>query len=265
MDDLSKSFRYELKEDYFTCPICCENWLHRDPRILPCQHTFCKECLNELELKNKTIDFLCPICRTVFYWPEEGADGLTRNLIAWNILSISKEKNDNLDVNNNVSTVCIEHKSEILFFCRQCWNVPVCKECWNDHKDHDLKPWFDCIGQENFLLQCNTVIEDLKKRMETSINSLNNDVNEIEKKLPELKKKAKIVSENFLKKEEAKIELLFKKYSIIISKFEKISNSMEAKNQLSFDVMFVNLLHNNLCLILIIISFPLILFSIIFN
>ncbi|CAD5124857.1 unnamed protein product [Dimorphilus gyrociliatus] len=259
MDEASKNLRYELKEDYFTCPICCENWLHRDPRVLPCQHTFCKECLNQLQLKNKAIDFLCPICRSAFYWPIEGADGLIRNRIAWNVLSVSKEK-DNVEDLSNVTSVCVEHKAEVLFFCRQCWNVPVCKECWNDHKDHDLKPWLDYLGNGSFLIKCNTVMEDLKQRMEISMDSLNNGVVEIERKIPELRKRVKIIGEDLFKKEEARIESLYKKYSILVSKFEKISNTLEIRDQSIYDQTLINLIQSNICLIVIILIFFLVVY-----
>jgi hypothetical protein len=54
-------------ESILNCPICMEEY--NDPRILPCQHTFCEACLStyikDLS-KNKPLNvrsFPCPICR----------------------------------------------------------------------------------------------------------------------------------------------------------------------------------------------------------
>lgn len=36
----------ESLEDDLTCPICLE--IYEDPRMLPCQHTYCKRCLETM-------------------------------------------------------------------------------------------------------------------------------------------------------------------------------------------------------------------------
>lgn len=45
----------------FVCAVCLDVWLDRDPKELPCQHTFCNECLRNLP-KNFG-GFTCPVCR----------------------------------------------------------------------------------------------------------------------------------------------------------------------------------------------------------
>lgn len=39
-------FNYEVMEEELTCPVCLE--LYADPLILPCSHSMCKKCLEEI-------------------------------------------------------------------------------------------------------------------------------------------------------------------------------------------------------------------------
>ena len=61
-------------EKILECPICLEQI--ENPKMLPCQHSFCMEkCLRKL-LKSETIDYqrkvTCPMCMKVFPVPKEG-------------------------------------------------------------------------------------------------------------------------------------------------------------------------------------------------
>jgi len=61
-----------------TCPICQEEI--RDPRVLPCIHSFCLECLERYcrnENKLPGDDVPCPVCRQEFQIPKNGVAGLT--------------------------------------------------------------------------------------------------------------------------------------------------------------------------------------------
>ena len=60
----------KLLDDQLTCSNCLDRF--KDPRLLPCHHYFCKECidiivefrLDELESNNKDqMSILCPECR----------------------------------------------------------------------------------------------------------------------------------------------------------------------------------------------------------
>ncbi|KAM8902424.1 tripartite motif-containing protein 59 isoform 1-T2 [Spinachia spinachia] len=74
-----------LKED-LTCSVCYS--LFADPRVLPCSHTFCKTCLNNL-LRLSTnysmwrplrMPLKCPNCRSVVELPPMGVDSLPTNV-----------------------------------------------------------------------------------------------------------------------------------------------------------------------------------------
>ena len=46
--------------DLYTCEVCLENMLDKNPRLLSCHQSFCSDCLLKLT-KNGSI--LCPTCR----------------------------------------------------------------------------------------------------------------------------------------------------------------------------------------------------------
>uniref|UniRef100_A0A3Q0SDE6 Tripartite motif containing 59 n=1 Tax=Amphilophus citrinellus TaxID=61819 RepID=A0A3Q0SDE6_AMPCI len=74
-----------LEED-LTCSVCYS--LFSDPRVLPCSHTFCKTCLDNL-LQVSTnysiwrplrLPLKCPNCRSVVELPPAGVDALPTNV-----------------------------------------------------------------------------------------------------------------------------------------------------------------------------------------
>ncbi|XP_029027687.1 tripartite motif-containing protein 59 [Betta splendens] len=74
-----------LEED-LTCSVCYS--LFADPRVLPCSHTFCKTCLDNL-LQVSTnysiwrplrLPLKCPNCRSVVELPPAGVDALPANV-----------------------------------------------------------------------------------------------------------------------------------------------------------------------------------------
>uniref|UniRef100_A0A672KXM5 RING-type domain-containing protein n=1 Tax=Sinocyclocheilus grahami TaxID=75366 RepID=A0A672KXM5_SINGR len=48
-----------LSEDDFSCPVCQE--IFKNPVVLSCSHSFCKECLQQFWRTKKTQE--CPVCR----------------------------------------------------------------------------------------------------------------------------------------------------------------------------------------------------------
>ncbi|CAH1233909.1 TRIM2 [Branchiostoma lanceolatum] len=73
---LESEFGEELK-----CSICLE--LFTRPKVLPCQHTFCQDCLQDHAGWGGT--FQCPNCRQQVGLPRQGVAGLPDNLMAANM------------------------------------------------------------------------------------------------------------------------------------------------------------------------------------
>jgi len=71
----------EKLDEIDKCPICHDPF--KDPRSLPCVHTFCCECIGqciEVAGKNPRDQMRCPMCRDDFIVPEGGGAGLPKNI-----------------------------------------------------------------------------------------------------------------------------------------------------------------------------------------
>ena len=71
----SKAALSKLKSQLI-CPVCLDQYT--DPRVLPCAHCFCKDCIDHLpvELENGRYVVRCPTCRQPSEMRERGAAGL---------------------------------------------------------------------------------------------------------------------------------------------------------------------------------------------
>ena len=100
------------------CSMCLEKF--KDPRILSCFHTFCRECLVDYVVKSKraetsVIKFDCPVCRASITLPSNGVVGLQKNFY--------------LDQEQPKHPICSLHKAEDLrFYCREC-HEKICRDC----------------------------------------------------------------------------------------------------------------------------------------
>ena len=63
------------------CAMCQETY--KKPKVLPCLHTFCLECLKTINTHEVDGDPLpCPLCRRQFIIPRGGLDQLPTNIFA---------------------------------------------------------------------------------------------------------------------------------------------------------------------------------------
>src|SRR6218665_20447 len=90
---MAKTFEKAAEQlrDITECPICMNAFIQ--PRILPCIHTFCFECLkhiSEAEQKKPGQGMNCPLCRKEFVIPEEGMNGVQKNFFMENLLEFKK-------------------------------------------------------------------------------------------------------------------------------------------------------------------------------
>lgn len=108
------------------CSICLDIWLHKDPRVLPCQHTFCHECLIKIS-HGKLIK--CPNCRSKTKLNKDGVDGLPKNLIR---ASINDQKTD--------KEICKKHNNIVMrpkLLCITCKAEQLCSKCIDDEHGND--------------------------------------------------------------------------------------------------------------------------------
>jgi len=75
--------------DMTECSICTE--VFTDPRVLPCIHTFCLNCLmNYGKDKHPGDDMACSLCRKEFTIPDDGFSGIQKNFFMEKLVSARK-------------------------------------------------------------------------------------------------------------------------------------------------------------------------------
>ncbi|XP_019628651.1 PREDICTED: tripartite motif-containing protein 2-like [Branchiostoma belcheri] len=125
---LGTQFREEL-----SCGICLE--LFTTPKVLPCQHTFCQDCLEGHAGWEET--FQCPNCRWHVILPPEGVAGLPDNHLVTSLCERLQNQATLSEETRESGNRCSFHPSEeVKLYCKQC-NMPVCNECLDEiHSNH---------------------------------------------------------------------------------------------------------------------------------
>ena len=131
-----------------TCTICHE--LFKDPKSMPCLHTYCKKCLLEKiterphdpELPRDRPAINCPLCKAEVTLSDKGIEALPTNFSAARIVE-TVQLQDKLE--KNKKPLCDGCKrSDAVACCGDCRQFFLCEHCVKVHKDipatkdHDL-------------------------------------------------------------------------------------------------------------------------------
>ncbi|XP_078576764.1 uncharacterized protein LOC144862271 [Branchiostoma floridae x Branchiostoma japonicum] len=127
----------EIQEDVLSCPIC--NHQLTEPKALPCQHTYCCKCLQELAKRTDRRRFPCPECRKMVSIPSQGVEAFPTNFLVANVLEKVRHHKEEKKKQADEMDMCIFHKQEAQVVCITC-NFIVCSDCLKaGHKEHVLK------------------------------------------------------------------------------------------------------------------------------
>ena len=105
-----------------------------DPHVLPCLHTFCKECIGGLakEAEKQGLKVInCPTCNIECTLPENGVEGLARDLNlefksqAWALIAKSKSP-------EKIKCMDCRKESKETKFCSDCCDF-LCGRCVEHH------------------------------------------------------------------------------------------------------------------------------------
>ncbi len=119
----------EELEKEITCAICHEHY--DEPKVLPCCHYFCKQCIHRLTLRTGTDKpFSCPECRQDITLPRGGVDHFKTAFFINRMKGVhSKLERAHGKVEAKCEG-CSGGKAEA--FCRQCTQF-ICAECVKQH------------------------------------------------------------------------------------------------------------------------------------
>ncbi|KAG8445229.1 hypothetical protein GDO86_010129 [Hymenochirus boettgeri] len=126
-------------EDELTCSVCYN--IFNDPRILPCSHTFCRNCLENVvnssrhySWRTSLAQIKCPSCRSTADLPLSGILSLPINFALKSI--VEKYKTEN----HCKVTTCPEHNRQPLnVFCLKDRKL-ICGQCLTigHHQGHAI-------------------------------------------------------------------------------------------------------------------------------
>ncbi|KAI8495699.1 hypothetical protein Bbelb_266710 [Branchiostoma belcheri] len=127
----------KIREELLSCGICLETFT--DPRVLPCQHTFCQKCISQISADKRI--FRCPTCREQVILPKNGVEGFKKNfeLASFCEKLVAVKKRPPVAEKPRAGDKCGTHKKEVRrFYCQQC-KVAICSECILDiHQGHSI-------------------------------------------------------------------------------------------------------------------------------
>ncbi|KAJ8033242.1 E3 ubiquitin-protein ligase TRIM56 [Holothuria leucospilota] len=120
-----------LTEDFLHCSICINRF--KDPKVLPCIHSFCLDCLEKYVQRLKSNKLPCPTCRKVCDLTETGVKGLQTNFHLVN-LGERMDLLERLDSSKSNTYTCDScEATDVVVYCLEC-DFKLCPTCQSQHK-----------------------------------------------------------------------------------------------------------------------------------
>lgn len=131
-----------------TCVLC--RGAYQDPRVLPCLHSFCKQCLERCHHDQGQSDMLsCPSCHQEASLNSGGIEGIPSSIFISNILDVlgSQDEYENTELDSHhPSHWCnsCDEGSQATSVCKNCHEY-LCDSCVKAHqrvrltKDHYIE------------------------------------------------------------------------------------------------------------------------------
>ena len=140
----------ELKDE-ITCPVCQD--LFQEPKILPCFHYYCKQCV--LQLAAREQPFPCPECRGDTLLPlQGGADGFPTAFFVNRMKSLYGVM-EKVQASEHGDVICGQCQSNnAVAFCQHCAQY-ICDFCRESHRRMKTFSGHNVVSMEE--LKRNTV------------------------------------------------------------------------------------------------------------
>ncbi|XP_030280682.1 nuclear factor 7, brain-like [Sparus aurata] len=139
-----------LEED-LCCPVCHD--VFREPVVLSCSHSFCKDCLQSWWTERQTRE--CPVCKR-----RSSKQHPPLNLVLKNLCETFSQERDQ----RASEDLCSRHSEKLKLFCLD-HQQPVCLVCRDSeqHTNHRFRPIDEAARQHKKKLQ--ETLEPLKKKL----------------------------------------------------------------------------------------------------
>lgn len=153
MDEEMPEETTRLQQD-LTCSVC--KGIFQDPQLLPCTHTFCKECLHQSSQFNKK----CPLCRVEF---QEG-QAIPNRALKSACETFEQTNRPKPSQSRPSEETCNLHLKPLELYCEKD-EEPLCVDCVSLHNTHRLLSLKD--GAPICKRELNFKIKILEKKMES--------------------------------------------------------------------------------------------------
>ena len=142
----------KMATDNLSCPVCYQ--LFKNPKYLPCHHSYCEQCLEKLQVQSKIV---CPECRKEAIVPPGGVKDLDNNFFINRLVDefVLKRK-----VEGEEEVQCDECSGEdpVVAFCPDC-TLFLCHVCNEYHKrsnrslGHGIVPLTELRSKKDVAIQ----------------------------------------------------------------------------------------------------------------
>ena len=110
--------------DLYTCTVCLENMLYKNPRLLSCHHSFCTDCLKKVM---KDGDIWCPTCRKPTTVPGNDINNLVVNFMLQEFAGHLEELHSSRAL---ICQLCLAECAVLK--CQECVQL-LCEDCSLKH------------------------------------------------------------------------------------------------------------------------------------
>ena len=137
--------RSDLFPPHTICQLCSKPYT--DPRILPCLHSFCGQCLHmEIERSGDKQKMECPTCQRSIAIPEGGVNAIPQNLHLGFEVEVAGYMSKIGSGGENSCDACIDgDKGPAVVFCCTCRQF-LCTFCHEYHRRNKILRHHQMVG-----------------------------------------------------------------------------------------------------------------------
>ncbi|KAK7087118.1 tripartite motif-containing protein 55-like [Littorina saxatilis] len=163
---------HEERREALTCCLCLE--IYTSPKLLPCSHSFCLKCLQDLTTHLKSESVPCPQCRKRVKVPPGGVASFQNNFYL-NPQDLDKARD---------GTLCLTHSNQELdLYCEDC-KIAVCLKCvLTKHKQHDTMDLSEAASEAK------SQLKQSQARLQTAVSYMTDEVAAESKELKDVQDK----------------------------------------------------------------------------
>ena len=171
------------RSESLICSMCLE--VFSQPKLLPCHHTFCLKCLEDLTSRCPSRTLPCPQCRRHFTVPSEGVAAFQNNFYL---------HPEDLDQARE-GALCLTHpRQDLDMYCVDC-RLPVCPRCvLAEHRSHKTQGLSEAVEKISAQMSRDQL------RLQKAVSVLIEEVESVKRELERLRDKKAAVETAIRKK-----------------------------------------------------------------